>query len=277
MYPDKPDIGRAQFEAFKMTKDYAITRPEEIRLEEIAMDLGVYIREEQLAGAEARLLRSGNKGVITINAAIRHPGRRRFTIAHELGHWRLHDQILKVCSEQDLLGVSRQVIEAEANAFSASFLMPVKLLGPLCLHEQPDLGLICALAEQFTTTVTATALRFVDECRYPCTLVVSENGAVSWGRASKSGGRWIEPGWEVNPRSTAWEPQSGVSPRRRISPSLWFSDSAVLRGSALYEQSMPLGRYGIVLTLLSFEDKLESDGNDSQWSRAQGHSRMQHG
>ena len=63
-----------------------IRKPAEILIEEIAFAFGAIVRYEPLAGADGRLVRLGDRGVIRIREDIPELGRRRFVIAHELGH-----------------------------------------------------------------------------------------------------------------------------------------------------------------------------------------------
>lgn len=271
MNSTEPDIRRAHYEAFNLIKEFVITRPEEIQVADIAMALGIYVREETLIGAEARLLRNKRKGIIRISSAIQQPGRKRFAIAHELGHWKLHNEVLQICTEEDLRGPGSKTIEEEANAFAGALLMPSRMFSPYCTDSQPDLSVILKLTEIFNTTVTATALRFIDESRYPCVIVFSKNRKIVWWKAKRTDGFWIDSGVEVSPHSSAWEPQKGES-RHRVNARFWFSEVERYRDVVLYEQSMILGQYG-VLTLLSIEDRLEPD-DEFEWSRVKGSFRM---
>ena len=97
-------------------------------------------------------------------------GRRRFTIAHECGHWVLHvagsgEEVC--CRAQDI--AEQQVAdadavrqlrrrEAEANAFARELLMPEVLV-----HEQATATgcNLSALAERFDTSVPAIRLRLL--------------------------------------------------------------------------------------------------------------------
>lgn len=85
--------------------------------------------------------------VIAIDAeeAARAPGRRRFSIAHELGHWIMHcggRPAEAVCGERsssDLVSaidraLAARLREVEANAFAAAVLMPRELL---LAHDRP--------------------------------------------------------------------------------------------------------------------------------------------
>ena len=55
----KANLTRARRAAEKLIKRFAITRPEDIALEDIAMALGILVVDDHLEGSEARLLRKG--------------------------------------------------------------------------------------------------------------------------------------------------------------------------------------------------------------------------
>lgn len=97
-------------------------------------------------------------------------GRRRFTLAHECGHWVLHvaGSGEEVCcrpqdvSEQDVAdsGRVRQLRqrEAEANAFARELLMPE----PLVVEQAAKTGTnLAAMAERFDVSVPAIRLRLL--------------------------------------------------------------------------------------------------------------------
>ncbi len=97
-------------------------------------------------------------------------GRRRFTIAHECGHWVLHIALADhpVCcrpqdvSEHEVADVEkvRQLRrrEAEANAFARELLMPE----PLVVEQSRATGCnLAALAERFAVSVPAIRLRLL--------------------------------------------------------------------------------------------------------------------
>lgn len=96
-------------------------------------------------------------------------GRRRFTIAHECGHWVLHvaGNGLLICREQDVGGAaagqtgtvtSLKQREAEANAFAQALLMPELLVHQHAEQTGCNLG---ALAERFDVSVPAMRLRLL--------------------------------------------------------------------------------------------------------------------
>jgi IrrE N-terminal-like domain len=80
------------------------------------------------------------------------PGRRRFTIAHELGHWRLHrhDHSPVYCRPTAIdpgLSAERPPLplpEEEANVFAAALLMPAAMLREQYVACDRDFDRLCA-------------------------------------------------------------------------------------------------------------------------------------
>ena len=100
-----------------------------IPVEEIAEKLGAKLSFEPLEGElSGMLFRNDERTVIGVNSSHAHT-RQRFTIAHEIGHLRLHKGELYVDEARINLrdGDSSLAIkpeEVEANAFAAELLMP---------------------------------------------------------------------------------------------------------------------------------------------------------
>ena len=92
--------------------------------------------------------------------AARSPGRRRFTIAHELGHWYLHAEgvtdFTRYCRDADLLAEPH--MEGEANAFAAALLTPE----PILREQAEATGLnLPLLARRFDVSLPALHLRLL--------------------------------------------------------------------------------------------------------------------
>ena len=115
--------------AASIIQDLNIRYPSEIYVRDIAMSLGALVRERELQGCEARLVRKGNMGIISVNGLIPEEGRKRFAIAHEIGHFILHTGTqLILCNEEDMhVWKESKTQEIEANEFAASLLMPYEI------------------------------------------------------------------------------------------------------------------------------------------------------
>src|SRR5688572_7280507 len=117
-------------EADRIWSLYGYASPKELVLEDLAMALGIVVIDGPLDSALGRLVRSGDTGIARISESIKEPGRRRFAIAHEIGHWLLHKKVsqLIACTEEDMLASYKSSpYEAEASIFAGSLLLPEKL------------------------------------------------------------------------------------------------------------------------------------------------------
>ena len=120
--------------------------------------------------------------------------------------------------------------------------------------REPGLAAIKDLAAEFGTSLTAAAVRFVEENKENCLVVFSENGRVLWWRGKDgSVGLWIEPRRKIHQDSAAWEcfyDGVGTTGMRRVPTAAWFQNLRFGKHMEVYEQSMRLGRQPAVLTLL---------------------------
>lgn len=93
------------------------------------------------------------RGEIWVNAeeGRQWPARRRFTVAHELGHWRLHrgaDERAVFCRSGSIASETQTreplpPAEDEANAFAAAVLMPARLVREHYVTCERDFFRLC--------------------------------------------------------------------------------------------------------------------------------------
>ncbi|WP_339487828.1 ImmA/IrrE family metallo-endopeptidase [Pseudomonas sp. EL_65y_Pfl2_R95] len=96
----------------------------------IAKDFGIIVKKSTMPGSISGEIRSSN-GITTIKVN-RHDirERQRFTIAHEIAHFLLHNDRLEGGIEDDVLYRSRlsDELEREANRLAADIIMPTALI-----------------------------------------------------------------------------------------------------------------------------------------------------
>ena len=122
--------------AAKVLKDHKITEAP-IDPKKIAELMGLSVVEvpndnDDLCGL---LLKGDKKAIIGVNA-LHHSNRKRFTIAHEIGHYLLHkneNTFLDHHENFDMVKFRKNSSpktqeERDANCFAAALLMPVKML-----------------------------------------------------------------------------------------------------------------------------------------------------
>lgn len=257
MLRNSQNLTDSRIAATRLLKEFYISSPDEIRLEDIAMLNGVQVREGGLAGADARLVRMGSHGIIRISDKIRELGRKRFAMAHELGHWKLHQSASQLydCSEQDMINYTGSPMEVEANTFASELLMPSMMFRPACRKGDPSLDMIRSLADEFCTSLTSTAVRYVEEAKETCIVVFSEQGKVKWwkGKDGYDASTWIDAKQQIHPDSAAWEClKDGVAVTllQKVPKTCWFQNLREYRQFEAYEQAMQLGYYPIIVSLI---------------------------
>ncbi len=105
-------------------------------VENLAKKLKIDVIPEKLDNDVSGLfVRINDKPVISYNKNENNLGRKRFTIAHELGHYILHsdkplfiDKNPKIMFRNSASSSGEQLQEREANHFAAALLMPIKLI-----------------------------------------------------------------------------------------------------------------------------------------------------
>lgn len=135
-------------------------------------------------GFEGALISNPEKsdGAIFYNVNRPKP-RRRFTIAHELGHFLLpwHRQSTFNCTSDDISLRTNADWEVQANQFAAELLMPPQLVKRrLKDWKDPELAHITALADGFGTSFEMTARRMAELSEYACAFVFSKDNEVRY-------------------------------------------------------------------------------------------------
>lgn len=112
------------------------------------------------------------------------PERRRFTIAHELGHFILHRgqrQSFNCDKESVYSGIDTiRVIEREADDFASNLLMPGDLLREWISNQRIDLHVLSAIAKRFQVSFEALCIRFIKFTPQRAILVYWDNGYVKY-------------------------------------------------------------------------------------------------
>jgi len=279
----------ATVKANTIIQSLQIRYPSEINIREISMECGAYVRERKIDGAEAWLVRKGTKGIITVNSGIQEPGRKCFAIAHELGHFELHsDSQLVVCSNEDMYAWNRsKEQEIEANEFASCILMPEVIFSRYIKKEAPNMVRVSELSGEFGTTLTATAIRYVQLSPESCAVAVSKDCILKWYKKSDSFSFHLKVGEKLSPDTYAFDSFDGseLPAKRRSVPATAWIAGVIDPDGEIIEHSIALKSYGVVLSLLWIDkeiryrfkerdeeepefdltDKFTSDGKRWQW------------
>lgn len=184
-------MNRAIAAAKRVYVECGITDPLQLPISVIINSKNIIIKEEEIDGADGRILMNKHSGIITVNSSIEYPPKKRFILAHELGHFELHRQIKYGFSDNDeTLNHSYQnnfsLEEVEANEFAAEFLMPTNLFNFECRGKVFSHKVIEHLANRFQVSKSAAILKFVkkDNGNHPIFIVCCQDNKMKWFKKS---------------------------------------------------------------------------------------------
>lgn len=207
-------------------QDLGVTEPEEIDLEAIAFDAGAQLRYRLLDGCEARIIGRDNQAIITVNSR-GSDRRKRYSVAHELGHWHHHRGKCLVCRVEETRPQTALSPERVADRYAADLLMPWYLFKPRA-RQQPKFNFeaVTALADMFDTSLTATAIRLVESEHTPSLVVChGQNGRRWFARSPSVPDRWF-PRDTLDVESNAFDILFGTAKddtrSHKIGADAWF-------------------------------------------------------
>lgn len=131
------------------------------------------------------LYRDVNCKLIFVDKKIKNDGKKRFVIAHELGHYFLHSkELMQICSEVSEIFNRQKSIslhEKEANQFSAELLAPTNLVSKELPNRALNFKIIQQLAEKFDVSITSMAIKCVKNSKTEGeTLFCLKNNSIYW-------------------------------------------------------------------------------------------------
>ena len=250
---------RAQ--AIEATASLGVQSPDGVvDIEKLADLLGAEIVYGDLDGAKARVVQIGDRARIIISKKIVGVGAIRFCIAHEIGHL-----LLKHYAQGDALGraFKRQrtcspltsdgsEIERDACVFATECLMPTPLAGPMCQVAPVSFDPVRAIASAFSTSLQASAMRFVELTSERCAVVYMQRGRVLWAKTSVGLLAWIPDGRAVAPNSAASDYfDDGHLEASRVLPAeTWFPRETHAKDAAVYEHMTAIPEQAAAFSLL---------------------------
>lgn len=229
------------------------------------------IQEIDTGGFEAALIMDELKARGSILLAKgRSLERRRFSIAHELGHFlipshRPHADHPFECSLSDfhLLNAKdqnrRRRIEAEANRFAAKLLMPPGRVRKAIGQFGSTLENLVSTAKNFGVSKEAMARAWVDAHREPVAVVISYQGQIQRSYRSEDF-PWltIRKGDQFPDGSVAQDHSrlpGAYSTIDEIEPDVWFDEREATRVLTLSEQVLSQQNgYAIILLHAEFDE-----------------------
>lgn len=236
-------------------------------------------------GASGMLLHVSGVFGIGYPTHIDNDGFKRFSVAHEIGHYRLPGHVDAVVDARgqhfSKAGFrSSDRYEQEADHFASALLMPTSLFSEAARRAGDGLKAIETLQAQCETSLEATAIRYAQTIRDPVAVIRSEGGFIDYAFMSDSLKEfpdldWIRKGTPLPTGSvTAGFNQDAdkIARARRAdgasSLQNWFNGP---HRQEIIEEVVGLGRYGKTITVLTGmepPDEVEDEEEDLEGSWA---------
>jgi len=226
------------------------------------------------SGVSGMLLRLGDTYAIVYASHINSEGFRRFSIAHEIGHYILPGHIEQILSGTGQVhkshagNFSGDPYETEADHFAAGLLMPDPMFSKAMRSAGDGIQAIRSLSDLCMTSLEATAIRFIARADIPTAIIRSQGQRIDYCFMSPSleeleGLDWIRRGmalpsdcvtraFNANEEKVRNGKQSeGTSPLAS-----WFGGNWDIE---LIEEVQGLGSYGKTLTVLRTPDDFDPE------------------
>lgn len=174
------------FAAKKLINDLGLVDMAALDISDLIIYYNGMVKEVDLKNCDGRLVMKQGRSIVSIDSKIEFPQRKRYILAHELGHILLHADLDASFTDDDttLEGYRRGFQEKEANDFAAELLMPEALFKDSCYKKKFSPDLIRELAEKFNTSLTSIVYRFVDLGNHPIAAFYNKNGKACYWKKS---------------------------------------------------------------------------------------------
>lgn len=251
-------INQGKILAKEIINNYCYNSFEEFNLLDIVHGEGLVIKEFSNKNFLGKLVSDGNVGIIYVNSNIREQGMKRFTIAHELGHYLLFKKLgsyvhIFRSQQYDI----KSMEEKEANEFAAELLMHKPWFGKFIRDKKINLELLKEIAKYFDVTLTAAAFRYANIGQYPITVILSENGVIkSYFINEYFPYKTLKDSKKISKVSGAYKILNGDENFNEpilIEPYHWFDENILSNNKkiiSLWEQNIFLKYYNVIMTIL---------------------------
>jgi Zn-dependent peptidase ImmA (M78 family) len=181
-------LNRAQKKAVELLEEFGIDDIQEVDIRDLVYAKDIIYREAPLDNYDGRIVYGKRgKALITVNSNLTYEPRKRFTIAHELGHFVLGHNHKEVThdNQASMEYYKSGNQETEANQFASELLIPTSVFLEYIEGEKFSPQLMHDLAGEFKTSVTSIVYKYLDYGPHPIAVFYSYNNNVKYWKKSK--------------------------------------------------------------------------------------------
>ena len=260
-------MNRGKLAAIKLRDEIGIEDPEDIPIEDVVIGRGGIVQYQSMGKTDGRIVYGKNLSTIFINSDIQYEGRKKFALAHELGHLEMHkgsplheDNVSLDWFNNVEKKLKKGSQEYEANQFASEYLMPSDLFYNEAKGKILTPELIRYLAERFKTSLTSVAFKYFESGLHPIAMFHIFSGKVKYWKKSDDLKVWIRDLTKLSPPddSVAMEYiEAGYKPiykrnelHQAISKSTYFKIRDYDQDSEFYEYCIVTEYFKNILSIV---------------------------
>lgn len=235
--------------------------------DDLVRGFGVIFIMAPLDNADGKIIRGKKRTIIKVNSSIPYPERIRFIVAHELGHYFLHNKLELHTDNSNTLNwfnlenqAKRGLQEFEANDFASELLMPEKVFRKYVNGKYFSPDLIKELSTRFQTSLTSIVYRFITLDICPLFVVFIADGIVKYWRKSSDLKCWVEDITKLPPPEDSVAKEyieadydfvyTGNEKAQEISRSTWFKLNENQEDSDFLEYCIPNKQFKTLISII---------------------------
>jgi len=253
-------LNRAQEKAVELLDEFGIEDIQDVDIRDLVYAKDIIYREAPLENYDGRIVYGKRgKALITVNSNLTYVPRKRFTIAHELGHYILGHNRKEVAhdNQASMEFYKSGSQETEANQFASELLMPTSVFLEYIEGERFSPQLMHDLAEEFKTSVTSVVYKYLECGSHPIAVFYSYKNKIKYWKKSADYRRMVKDlnNLPVPPCSVAEEwYKEGVQYKpddiQKIELNVWFDLWDKEENGWGYEYCLVSPKYNTVLSVV---------------------------
>lgn len=252
-------INKGVIAARNILEEFGLDNPNDFSIEDLIHARDIVFEEKEVPNCDGRIVFGQSKAKITINTGIKYVGRRRFTLAHELGHFELgHNQNPHDDTPLTLDYFKNGGQEYEANQFATELLMPESLFIDFTKGKKFSPELLRNIAEYFQTSITSATFRYLELGQHPIYLFHCRNKQVTYWKNTSDYYKKVKDITRLSPPSDSVAMEffnDGTIYRKEesaqeIVKSTWFETNDYDSDDPYYEYAIVTKDYNTVLSVV---------------------------
>lgn len=250
---------RGRLAAECLLREFGISDIQDIDIRDLVYARGIILQEKPIKNSDGRIVFGSKDTIITVNSQIEYEGRKRFTIAHELGHFELHHNKNTHWADNaaSLDYYKKGDQESEANEFATELLIPRGVFLRKIEKRRFTPTLLVELANYFKVSVIAVVFRYLDLGQHPICLFQCYNNKVQYWKKSNGLHLRIKDVTRLSPPENSVAREffdEGITYKfddvQEITKSVWFELGNYDRDDRFYECCIVTKKYNMTLSVV---------------------------